>query len=305
MNERTPRSRPLDGLTIVVTGSRRAAEQSTLVSNLGGLPYVVPTVGISLPAGDSDVEPFLRILTSQVGVDYAVFMTATGVRTMMLAAERLGLKEAVLSALNQKRTTVVARSGKPKGELARQGIKVDASPPREEATASGVAKLLKGRGLQGKTVAILWHGSRNESTAEEFREAGAREVYDCLTYRYSRELGAEEAGVLGAMGFNYKAPDEVGVVRLIEEITNGGRRIDAVTFTSPPAVSNLFEIAAENGLEDGLRDGLRSRGIVVAAVGSSTKDELEEYGVEVQVTPEVSAMGAMMNALAAHLSKTR
>ena len=88
MKEQTSASLPLQGLTIVVTGSRRAPEQSALVTNLGGMPYVVPTVGISIPRDDSEIEPFLKELVGPEGADYAVFMTATGVRAMMLAAER-------------------------------------------------------------------------------------------------------------------------------------------------------------------------------------------------------------------------
>ena len=130
-------------------------------------------------------------------------------------------------------------------------------------------------------------------------------MHECLTYHYSRDLGDDEAKVLGSMGFNYKQPEEEEVLRLIHEIVSGKRRIDAVTFTSPPAASNLFEIAAEHGLEESLRQGLRRRGIVVVAVGGSTKSELEGYGVEVQVVPEVSAMGAMTNALASYLKGRR
>ena len=297
--------RPLEGLTIVVTGSRRAAEQSALVSNLGGIPYVVPTVGISIPADDSEVEPFLLKLTSGEGVDYAVFMTATGVRTMVLAAERLGLKEAVIQSLNRGGTTVVARSGKPRGELAKQGVKVDASPPREEATAKGIVDLLKKRGLRGKTVAILWHGSKSESTAKQMLAAGASEVSECLSYHYSRELESDGAEVLGSMGFNYKAPEEEAVLKLVEEVTTGGRRIDALTFTSPPAVSNLFEVAGEHGLEEKLVEVLGERRIVVAAVGSTTEGELEEHGVKADVVPGISAMGAMTNALAAYFRERR
>jgi len=28
-----------------------------LVTNLGGIPYVVPTVGISIPGDDTEIEP--------------------------------------------------------------------------------------------------------------------------------------------------------------------------------------------------------------------------------------------------------
>jgi uroporphyrinogen-III synthase len=297
--------RPLEGLTVVVTGSRRAAEQSSLVSNLGGQPYVVPTVGISLPADDSDVEPFLKNLVSQDGVDYAVFMTATGVRAMMLAAGRLGMKDAVLRALNSSRTTIVARSGKPKGELLRTGIKVDASPPREEATAAGILRLLRARGLAGKRVAILWHGSKGEALREGILAAGGRGVFECLTYHYSTVLEPEGAEVLGSIGFRYKAPDEQAVVQLILEVVERTRRIDAITFTSPPAVANLFEVAAEHGLDERLADALRANShVTVVAVGPSTRTELEEHGARVDVMPEVSAMGAMMNALAEHVRKS-
>jgi uroporphyrinogen-III synthase len=304
LKEPSAASLPLAGLTIVVTGSRRAPEQSALVTNLGGIPYVVPTVGISIPRDDSEIEPFLRELVGPAGADYAVFMTATGVRAMMLATERLGMTSVVLDALNSDRTTVVARSGKPRGELARTGIKVDASPPREEATARGILRLLQARGLVGKRVGILWHGSKNEVLREGIFAAGGRHVFECLTYHYSTVLEPEGAEVLGSIGFRYKAPDEQTVVRLIQEIVGKKRKVDAITFTSPPAVANLFEVAAEHGLEEQLKDALRERiDIVIVAVGPSTKNELEEHAVRVDVMPEISAMGAMMNAFAEHVKK--
>ncbi len=288
----------------MVTGSRRASEQSALVSSLGGVPYVVPTVGIGLPGDDSEVEPFLRELSGE-GADYAVFMTATGVRAMMLAAERRGMREAVVRALNSPATTVVARSGKPRAELARSGIKVDDSPPRVEATAEGVLRLLRGKGRGGKRVAILWHGSRSRLLTEGVLESGGR-VFECLSYHYSTELRPEAAEVLGSIGFRYEAPDEGAVVRLIHEIEEGSRRIDAITFTSPPAAAGLFEVAEEHGLEDALRGALRRRtDLVVVAVGPSTRTELEGLGVRVDVVPAVAAMGAMVNALAEHVRGRR
>lgn len=283
----------------MITGSRRATEQSTLVSNLGGTPYLVPTVGISIPADDGEIEPFLRELVG--GADFAVFMTATGVRAMMNAAERVGLKKAVLDTLNSPETTVVARSGKPRGELARSGVKVDASPPVDEATASGILRLLEERGLKAKKVAIVWHGSMNEALRKGLLSAGAGGVCECLTYHYSKSLQAEGAEVLRSIGFRYIAPDEQAVVRLAEEIIESRRRIDAVTFTSPPAVANLFEVAAEHGLEGRLAEALGRGEIAVVAVGPSTRSELQDgHGVKVHVMPEVAAMGAMMNALGDH-----
>ncbi|HEV2390476.1 MAG TPA: uroporphyrinogen-III synthase, partial [Nitrososphaerales archaeon] len=135
---------------------------------------------------------------------------------------------------------------------------------------------------------------------------GAKRVFECLTYRYSTSLEPEGAEVLRSIGFRYKAPEEQTVVQLIEEIVERRRRIDAITFTSPPAVSTLFEVAAEHGLDERLRDALKEPSdIIIAAVGPSTKGELEEHGVRVDVMPSVSAMGAMINALAERMAMAR
>ena len=129
----------------------------------------------------------------------------------------------------------------------------------------------------------------------ELLESGASEVSECLTYHYSTSLEARGAQVLGEMGFKYKAPHEEAVLGLIREIVDKQRKIDAITFTSPPAVSNLFEIAAENGFETKLVEALRDQDeIMVVAVGSSTKSELEvEHGIKVHIMPEVPGMGAI------------
>lgn len=37
---------PLDGLTVAITSSRRAGELARIVENLGGKPYIAPTIGI-------------------------------------------------------------------------------------------------------------------------------------------------------------------------------------------------------------------------------------------------------------------
>jgi uroporphyrinogen-III synthase len=68
----------LQGLTVAVTGSRRASEQAELVSRFGGVPYVAPTVGIEVQ-DEADVQT-AELVRRLVGreFDYAVFMTGPG-----------------------------------------------------------------------------------------------------------------------------------------------------------------------------------------------------------------------------------
>ena len=293
--------RPLEGRTVVITASRRAIEQASIVSKLGGSPYVVPTVGISLTPDEGEVERFLRAIIDE-GVDIVVFMTGPGVQALMLIAERHLLLEALVRTLNSEHTTVVARSGKPKEALARFGIDVDALPPRDQATAVGIVGLLRQLGLSRKRVAIFWHGAHSDSMTEELLSAGAAIVQECSTYAYSHQLDGRGADVLKSMGFNVTPPSDEGVLRLIGEIVRRERVVDAMTFTSPPAARHLFEVAEEHGMEEELRKAL-NEGVCIAAVGPSTKQAVEDRGVRVHVVPQLQAMGAMITALAEHFGE--
>jgi uroporphyrinogen-III synthase len=119
-------AKPLRGLTVAITGSRRAAELARLIAGFGGIPYVAPTVGIE-GREDSPTEAaaFIRAIL-EGGVDYAVFMTGPGVYSLMSAADSLGLKQRLVEGL--KRVTVVGRSFKPKKALIEHGVETQIIP---------------------------------------------------------------------------------------------------------------------------------------------------------------------------------
>ena len=78
---------PLDGLTVAITSSRRASELARIVENLGGKPYIAPTIGIEtdLKNPKEDVLKFLDNVISG-DVDYVVFMTGPGVFSLFSIA---------------------------------------------------------------------------------------------------------------------------------------------------------------------------------------------------------------------------
>lgn len=112
----------LEGLTVAVTGSRRASELAHIVVSMGGKAYVVPTVGIENYLQSSVAEGLLRNVVDGK-VDYCVFMTGPGTFGVMALAEKLDLKDKFVRALNQMK--IVARSPKPKVALEKHGVKVD------------------------------------------------------------------------------------------------------------------------------------------------------------------------------------
>jgi Uroporphyrinogen-III synthase len=97
------------------------------------------------------------------------------------------------------------------------------------------------------------------------------------------------------MGYNYVAPTEEKIGKLIEDIMTG--IIDAITFTSPPAVKEFFEFAKTINKIDSLKDRL-NHNLLVVSVGPSTSKMLEKFQINVDVIPSTYRMGAMVKELA-------
>ena len=283
-------------MTIAITASRRAPELAHIIKSFGGRPYLAPTVGIEadLKKPKEDVLKFIdKAIAGEV--DYAVFMTAPGIFSLFTIAKSLGLEERLIHSLSK--VEVFARSLKPATALKKHGIKVSMIP--EENTAMGISRQLITRSVVGKRVAILWHGDYPQQLREELYKAGAKSVIEASTYRYSTNLKEEGASILKSMGYEYVVPSEKRVIRLIHDIV--ARKIDSITFTSPPSVHDLIKIAQASRLSDALKKSLNTN-VIVVAVGPSTKNALEENGITVNVMPQVARMGPMVKALDDYIS---
>lgn len=282
-------------MTVAITGSRRASELAHLITNFGGRPYLAPTVGIEARQDISKEAEFFINKILEERIDYVVFMTGPGVYSLMSTAKNLGIEKKFAEALQD--TIVIARSLKPKIALANHGVKTDIIP--EENTAEGIAKLLKSFGIADKNIAVLWHGSYSPLLKNELHAVGAQ-VFESSTYIYSLELKESGVRILEMMGFKYIPPDESKVVKLVEDIGKG--LIDAITFTSPPSVRDLFKIAEAYSLRESLQYHLNKE-VIVVAVGPSTTKALDENDVHVDVMPDVYKMGAMIKSLSDYLGQ--
>ena len=286
----------LNGLTVAITASRRALELAHLITNFGGIPYISPTVGIESNMDKSkETEEFIKKIIEDK-LDYVIFMTGPGVYSLMSAAKKVQMESNVSEALKQ--TIVVARSLKPKIVLGKYGIKTDIVP--DENTADGIAKILKSRGIQGKKIGVLWHGSYFPVFRNEMSAAGAK-IFECSTYTYSFDLNENGAKILEEMGFKSVYPDQGKVIKLIEAINKGD--IHIITFTSPPSARDLFNIAESHKMKEPLLLSLNNN-VIVVAIGPSTKKALEENEVQVDVMPQIYKMGPMVKELVNYISQS-
>jgi uroporphyrinogen-III synthase len=239
---------------------------------------------------------FINKLVKQEA-DYVIFMTGPGVFSLIELARSIGMEAALLASL--RKVTIVARSAKPQMILRRFGIKVDLIP--QENTLKGILDLLKDKDITGKTIAILWHGEEeSKKIKEELYKAGISNIIEASSYRYSFETQKDGASILRSMGFQFLAPDENNVVKLIEDVISGN--IDVITFTSPPSVRDLFKIANIHHMSRSLKDSLNEN-VIVAAVGPSTREALEENGCYVDVMPQIFKMGPMVKSVCDYIDR--
>jgi uroporphyrinogen-III synthase len=286
----------MTGLRIAITCSRRASELAHLVENFGGIPHIAPTTAIHAMQYTPAIENFIRRIM-EGRIDYVIFMTAPGVHLFMLAARNFGSEQKLVEALNQ--TIIVSRSFKPKHALAQHGVRTDIVP--EENTSDGIVSILSNYDIHHKEIAILSHGAAPVGLKEQLTIAGAY-VIEYSIYRYSLEPNETGAEILSSMGFKSKIPEEQKVIEVIKELNNG--LIDAITFTSPPAVRGLFKIAEIHHMKESLLSGLNNH-TIIAAVGPSTKKALEQHSVKVDIVPKVYKIGPMIKALSDYFDEIR
>jgi uroporphyrinogen-III synthase len=148
-------------------------------------------------------------------------------------------------------------------------------------TTHEVLQTLEGIPLAGKGVALLHFGERSDMIADALKAAGA-DLFELLLYEW-------------------RLPAETGPVeRLIDAIIAG--EVDAMVFTSKVQVRHLLEVAERTDRASELVRALNS-GLVVAAVGPTSAQELESAGIEVDVMPTNPKMGPMVVALGEYIQR--
>ncbi|GDY30048.1 uroporphyrinogen-III synthase [Gandjariella thermophila] len=264
---------PLAGFTVGVTAARRADELAALIERRGAAVLHGPAIRIVPLPDDAELLAATRTVTEQP-VDVVVATTGIGFRGWMEAAEGWGLGAPLLGRLQAAK--VVARGPKARGAVRAAGL-VETWSPDSESNAEVLDHLL-GSGVDGRRVVVQLHGEPLPWFVSTLRRSGA-EVVEVPVYRWA---GPDDAAPLD---------------RLLDAAV--ARQLDAVTFTSAPAATNLLSRARETGRYDAVLDALRSD-VLVACVGSITAGPLARVGIR-PVQPERARLGGLVRALALEL----
>jgi uroporphyrinogen-III synthase len=263
----------LEGFTIGVTADRRRDELAALLERRGARVVVAPALRIVPLHDDSQLREATRRCLEHPP-DIVVANTGIGMRGWLEAAEGWGLADPLRTVLAE--AYIVARGPKARGAVRAAGL-VERWSPDAESCDECLAYLLR-RGVAGRVVAVQLHGDQQPEFCASLRAAGA-DVIEVPVYGWAPPL------------------DSAPLRRLVDLVA--GRLVDAVTFTSAPAVTALLAAAGHDA--DTVADALRTD-VLAACVGPVTAAPLVRRGIPV-IAPGRARLGALVRAIVDELPR--
>ena len=269
---------PLEGYAVGITADRRWEEQAELLRRRGAEILHGPTIITRYLGGDDDLRRASASLLL-APPDYLVATTGLGMRSWLEAARSGGGADQLRLALAGAR--VVARGPKAAAAVQAAGLDVWRRPSTERMPE--VLDLLAAEPLAGRHVAVQEYGERTPGLAAALRARGAV-VTEVAVYRW-------------------ELPDDDGPARRLLQAACT-QRLAAITFTSAPAVHNLFRMARRHGARHELLRAFHN-GLVAACVGPVCARGARAEGVPAPLEPPVGRLGLMVRALCEHLEPRR
>lgn len=264
---------PLAGFTVGVTAARRAEELGTLLTRRGATVLHAPALRIVPLADDGE----LRAATGQLldkAPDVVIATTAVGFRGWIEAADGWGTGDRLLDVLRG--AELLARGPKVKGAIRGAGL-TESWSPGSESMAEVLERLL-GEGVEGRRIALQLHGEPLPGFVEALREAGAE--------------------VVGVPVYRWMPPEDIAPLDRMLDVT-AARGLDALTFTSAPAVTSYLNRAEARGMLPEVLSAL-GHDVLVACVGPVTAQPLQARGIDT-VQPERFRLGPLVHLLCARL----
>ncbi|WP_412542529.1 uroporphyrinogen-III synthase [Longispora sp. K20-0274] len=277
---------PLEGFTVAVTADRRRGELAALLERRGARVVSAPAITILPLADDAALHAATADLVDNPP-DLVVCTTGIGFRGWLEAAEGWGLP--LLPVLGRAR--LIARGPKARGAIRAAGL-VDWWHAESECCEE-VREHLLAQGIAGLRIAVQLHGEPQEAFVAALRAAGA-EVVLLPVYRW-------------------ELPEDTAPVRRLVDMVLAGQ-VDAVTFTSAPAVAAVLQVAGSDapgvlaafgGRGAGAPGGPGGDGwpaVLAACVGPVTAGLLHAAGAPT-LLPDRARLGSLVRAVTDELPR--
>ena len=261
-------SRALYGWKVLVPRTKdQAAEMSERLRSHGAIPVEVPTISVEPPRSPAQMERSVKGLVDG-RYQWVVFTSTNAVRAVWEKFREFGLDARAFSGVK------IACVGEATAEKVRGfGIVPELVPSGEQSSEGLLADFPPHDDILDPVDRVLLPRAdiATETLAAGLRDRGW-EIDDVTAYRTVRA-----------------APPPADTREMIK---SGG--FDAVCFTSSSTVRNLVGIA-----------GKPHTRTLVACIGPKTAETAHEFGLRVDVQPEVAQVDTLVDALAAHAARLR
>jgi uroporphyrinogen III methyltransferase/synthase len=261
-------SRALYGWTVLVPRTKdQAGEMSERLVAHGALPIEVPTIAVEPPRSPAQMERAVKGLVDG-RFQWVVFTSTNAVRAVWEKFAEFGLDARAFSGVK------IACVGQATADRVRAfGINPELVPSGEQSSLGLLDEFPPYDDIFDPVNRVLLPRAdiATETLSDGLRERGW-EIEDVTAYRTVRA-----------------APPPAHTREMIK---TGG--FDAVCFTSSSTVRNLVGIA-----------GKPHARTIVACIGPKTAETAAEFGLRVDVQPEVAAVGPLVDALAEHAARLR
>ena len=196
--------------------------------------------------------------------------TGFGMRLWFEAADTWGIGDELVAALA--RSTVVARGPKAYSACRQRGLDVVWQAPGE-SMPEVLDWLRDQEGIGGASVVV--------------------QLFDPDDHPTTAALRAVAGSVAAIPVYRWRRPDDTGpALDLARRIAE--RRVDAVTFTSQPAVRFLLELADETGLGAAVVEAFNDGSVLPVCVGPVCAAAAEAAGITTMVWPESFRLAPMV-----------
>lgn len=222
----------------------RVDEAREIIESFNAKAFIAPTLELEIVNSKS-----LKNLVNNLNkIDWLIFTSPTAIKSI------LNFYPDFKEKLSDK-TKIAAIGSKTAEKLVQHELNIDLIP--KDFTAEGLAESFNKLDIKNKLIGIP-------------RTLDARLILpDKL-----KKLGAN---VLIAEAYKSRLPlDTVRIEVLISKILND--EIDAITFTSPLTVKNLFKIAVDKQVDELINK--LSTNILTVSIGPITHKTLEELGID-------------------------
>ncbi len=256
---------PFDGLRVVSFESRRATEIAELIRRQGGQPFVAPSMREASIEDNREAFEFAeRLFRGEF--EMMIFLTGVGARALDKVLASRFPAGAFADAL--RKIAIVARGPKPLAALREMQVPVAITVPEPNTWRELIAAIAN---RSERRIAIQEYGKPNPELLDALRERGA-EVTPVRVYQWD-------------------LPEDTQPLReAVRRIVDG--KADVAIFTTSIQLTHLFRIAAEAGLADALRSALGR--LVIASIGPTTTEALEEFDLQPDITPSHPKMGFLI-----------